>query len=553
MTMTTGPGGPVSRRVADSYVDGLAQLDPGAAQALGRTSDRLWEALGPADVAARAELARTALAALRRGQSPGSEGTDGAEDVLGRALGERLASDLALHDSGFLPGLVAPLASPAHAVLMGLESAAHDPDALLTGLGEVPAALTAYRDRLEATAAQGYVVPARQSRTLAAQLLRWADPEGDDRLGRLLPHGASPHTPELLDRARDACRELAAWLTDVHATRGGDVDAVGAELYRTTSTAFLGTPVDLEQTYAYGWDLLGELTARADALAAELGCASLAEAEALLDARQDGQVTVGPELVAWVEDRMARARELLDGHVLDVPTDSPCEAVLAAPGSGSIYYSPPDPGGTRPGRVVWSTPTGVDRVPVWREVSTVHHEGLPGHHLQHAVTAATGALHPWQRHLCHVHGYAEGWAHYTEGRAHDWGLVDDPGERLGVVLAQRWRAARIVIDMGLHLGYPVPPNAFTTATRWDPSVGVEVLTQAAGCDEETARFEVVRYLGWPGQALAFSTGARLWEDARAVALATGRFDERTFHARALSLGPMGMGPLAQTLEEMARA
>ncbi len=541
------PGGPA--RVADSYVDGLARLDPRAAQALGRRDDRLWAAPGPAEVAARADLARTALDALRTAAPASSP----AEEVLRRALSERLGSDLALHDSGFLPGLVAPLASPAHEVLSGLESAAGDPDAVLEGLAAVPAALRAYRERLDATAADGYVVPARQSRTLAAQLLRWADPQADDRLGALVAGGAAPHTPEVLDGARGACRELAAWLTDVHAARGSEVDAVGADLYRTTSSAFLGTPVDLEQTYAYGWDLLAELTARGEALAAELGCGSVPEAESMLDARAGGQVAVGPDLVAWVEGRMERARELLDGRVVDVPPGSPCEAVLAAPGSGSIYYSPPDAAGTRPGRVVWSTPTGVGRVPVWREVSTVHHEGLPGHHLQHVVTAATDTLHPWQRHLCHVHGYAEGWAHYTEGRAHGWGLVDDPGERLGVVLAQRWRAARIVVDLGLHLGCPVPANAFTTATRWDEHVGVEVLTQAAGCDEETARFEVVRYLGWPGQALAFSTGARLWEEAREAALATGRFDERTFHTEALRLGPMGMGPLRATLEEMARA
>src|SRR5699024_9128686 len=96
-------------------------------------------------------------------------------------------------------------------------------------------------------------------------------------------------------------------------------------------------------------------------------------------------------------------------------------------------------------------------------------------------------------------------------------------------------------------------NGFTQATTWNTEVGVEVLTQAAGCDVETARFEVLRYLAWPGQALAFSTGAKLWEDARNIALATGRFDERSFHSHALSLGPMGMGPLQQTLEELARA
>ncbi|MFK5583459.1 DUF885 domain-containing protein [Serinicoccus sp. LYQ131] len=540
--------------VADRYVDGLARLDPGAARAIGALAQDLWAPLGPEAVQALADLARGTLADLAL-LAP-EQDSPGAPSHLARALTERLGSDLALHDAGFTGGLVAPLASPAHMVMMGLESAAGstDDDAVVSGLGEVPAALQAYAERLAATSADGYTVPALQSRTLAGQLRRWADPERDDRLGALLPGELDDPTRQVLDRAREACRELADWLEQEHAPRGRTQDAVGEDLYRVTSGAFLGTQVDLPETYAYGWSRLAELTREAETIAAELGCAGVAEAEALLDADENGRVRVGPELVGWVEARMERAHDLLDGTIFDVPRGHPCGAVLAAPGSGSIYYSPPDPAGTRGGRVVWSTPTGADTIPTWREVSTVHHEGLPGHHLQHVVTASIEGLHPWQRHLCHVHGYAEGWAHYTEGRAYAWGLLQHPGERLGVVLAQRWRAARIVIDMGLHLGYPIPAdNGFTDATGWSIDVGVDVLTQAAGCDRETATFEVVRYLGWPGQALAFSTGARLWEEARHAALAGGRFTERSFHEQALGLGPMGMAPLRRSLAEMSHA
>lgn len=555
MTATTPAAADLGRpgRVADSYVQGLARLDPGAAQVTGRDSARPWAALGPGAVQERADLARRTLAEL---DESSAQPTSPAGAVLRAALGERLRSDLALHDTGFMPGLVAPLASPAHAVLMGLESA--HPDRRVEGLAQLPEAFRAYTEQLEETAGRGYVVPARQSRTLAAQVRRWADPEGDDRLGALLDGPGTdqdrPRAAAVLAEARAACLELATWLEEVHAPRGATTDAVGPDLYAVTSSAFLGTDVDLEETYAYGWDRLRELTAQAQALAAELGADGLDQAAARLDADPAGRVTVGPALVDWVEDRMSQAADRLQGSVFDIPADSRCGAVLAAPGSGSIYYSPPDPAGTRPGRVVWSTPTGATEVPVWREVSTVHHEGLPGHHLQHVVTMGTETLHPWQRYLCHIHGYAEGWAHYTEGRAQDWGLLQHPGEQLGVVLAQRWRAARIVIDLGLHLGYPIPAgNGFTQATRWTRAVGVEVLTRAAGCDEETARFEVVRYLGWPGQALAFAMGARLWEAAREVAMRRGSLDERSFHMQALALGPMGMAPLRTTLEALTDA
>ena len=206
-----------------------------------------------------------------------------------------------------------------------------------------------------------------------------------------------------------------------------------------------------------------------------------------------------------------------------------------------MFYSAPDPAFTRPGRISWAPPAS-GRTSTWREVTTVHHEGVPGHHLQIATALAETGLHPYQRAMVHVHGYAEGWAHYAERLADEIGLLRDPGERLGMLYGQRWRAARIVIDMGLHLGYPMRDGS-----PWTVADGVELLQNMAGCDETTARFEVDRYLGWPGQALAFRVGARLWQQVRRSAEARPGFDLREFHMRALRLGPMGLGPLREVL------
>ena len=157
-------------------------------------------------------------------------------------------------------------------------------------------------------------------------------------------------------------------------------------------------------------------------------------------------------------------------------------------------------------------------------------------------------LHPWQRAMAHVHGHSEGWAHYAERLADEFGLLRDAGERLGMLYGQRWRAARIVVDMGLHLGFPIPAgNGITTETEWAPEVGTAVLRFAGGLDDATARFEVDRYLGWPGQALAFRVGARVWEQLRAAASARPDFDLKEFHMRALRMGPMGLGPLRAAL------
>ncbi|GAB3932688.1 hypothetical protein GCM10027614_02330 [Micromonospora vulcania] len=156
--------------------------------------------------------------------------------------------------------------------------------------------------------------------------------------------------------------------------------------------------------------------------------------------------------------------------------------------------------------------------------------------------------------LCHVHGYAEGWAHYAERLADEIGLYASPAERLGMLDGQMWRAARVVIDLGLHLGLPIPAgNAFTEQRRhWTPGLAVDFLSRVAGLDVTTARFEVDRYLGWPAQALAFKVGARLWQQTRREAerRAGAAFDRKRFHHTALALGPMGLDPLRARLAEL---
>ncbi len=117
-----------------------------------------------------------------------------------------------------------------------------------------------------------------------------------------------------------------------------------------------------------------------------------------------------------------------------------------------------------------------------------------------------------------------------------------------MLYGQRWRAARIVIDMGLHLG-PADPGRQRVHRRdaLDARARRRRPGRAAGADAATARFEVDRYLGWPAQALAFRVGARLWREVRREAERSPDFDLKDFHMRALRLGPMGLAPLRSLL------
>ncbi|WP_028921921.1 DUF885 domain-containing protein [Pseudonocardia acaciae] len=524
--------------VADRLLAELEPVDPAAAEALGREPYVVMPALAPEDFGRRRDAWQRALASVR-----GS--TDG---VLGLALQERLRSELAMDDAGFTRALLAPLATPVHQVREVFDNLPHVTPDDWQRVGEhlrlVPAALADYAATLREAQAAGHVVARRQVFAVAEQCERWV---GRDDFYR----GLVGPEPGLASAAADATAATAAFAEFLRTEllpRARASDGVGRELYGVTARAFLGDDVDLEETYAFGWDELARLTAEMSSVASELGAGSLDQAAAALDADPSARLSAPDELLAWLQGRVDEVVDAVDGVHFDLPPVARRpECRLSTTTTGVMYYTAPDPSFSRPGRVWWSPPADGTSFP-WRAVTTVHHEAVPGHHLQICVAMAEPSLHPWQRSMAHVHGYVEGWAHYAERLTDELGLLRTPGERLGMLYGQRWRAARIVIDMGLHLGLPIPAgNGLTKATRWTPELGVEVLQKAAGADAATARFEVDRYLGWPAQALAFRVGARLWRQVRAEAERAPGFDLKDFHMRALRLGPMGLGPLRAVL------
>ena len=532
------------RQVADRLVQELAPLDPDAAALLHHETASVMPRLTPEDYAARRAVRERALADLA------ACAADSASDaVLADALSERLASEIMLDECGFTRSLLAPLATPVHQVREVFDSlpreSVQDWDRLIAHLLQVPDALRDYAATLRDSAARGHVAARRQVLAMATQCERWIG--ADDYYGRLAAGRAQdPALAAAADRAIAGTAAFASFLRTELLPLARAVEGVGRETYSVTARAFLGDDVDLDETYAFGWDELARLTAEMQQLATELGAATLDEAAAALDADPRHRLDDPEQLLAWLRTRVVETVEAVDGVHFDLPTAARVpECRLSDASAGVMYYAPPDPAFTRPGRIVW---TPGDAAQIWREVTTVHHEGVPGHHLQIVTALAELDLHPWQRALAHVHGYAEGWAHYSERFCDELGLLRDLGERLGMLYGQRWRAARIVIDMGLHLDLPIPPGTgLTEATRWTPDVAVAVLRTASGAHERAARFEVDRYFGWPAQALAFRIGARLWRAIRDKAQSRPGFDLRTFHMSALRLGPMGLGPLRRAL------
>jgi len=552
------------RLIADRYVAELAAHEPDAAQAAGLPIAGPLADIGPDWLLRKYALQGETLAELDA--VPAEAG----DPTLRAALAERLERERLLFDTGFTPRLVAGLATPVHLIRYAIEGltvtadAAGDElvarlEAVPRGVGQYIDALRWARENADRFSGTG-IAPVRQLDTLADQVELWvaADWFGSVPIDGEVDAATRRRVRDAGDRANTALTELIAVLRDELRPAAPTVDAVGAEVYADLAASMLGARIDIADTYAYGWSELERLVGEARNLAKELrgtGEDPVRSAAVLLDEDPRYRLDGVEAIRSWLEERVGETTDSL-APAFDLPAGiRHVDCVVAEASTGVVYYTPAPPDGSVPSRIVWTIPSGVPVAATWQEVTSVHHEGLPGHHLQFVVTASYPDLHPWQRHLCHIHGYAEGWAHYAEQLADELGLIRDPAERLGLLLGQIWRSVRIVADIGLHTGWAVPSNTLVSETAWTPELAQRMLIDLALVEPHLAGFEVDRYLGWPGQALAFKVGARLWRDARAARAAEDgdAFSLREFHRDALGLGPMGLEPLrAQLLGRSTR-
>jgi uncharacterized protein (DUF885 family) len=281
---------------------------------------------------------------------------------------------------------------------------------------------------------------------------------------------------------------------------------------------------------------------------------SIDDAVVALDADPARNIAGKEAFREWMQELADRAVRELHGAHFDIPQQvRRIECCLAPTSDGSIYYTGPSEDFSRPGRMWWAVPQGIDTFSTWREVTTVYHEGVPGHHLQIGQTAVRAELlNRWQRLLCWCSGHGEGWALYAERLMDELGYLADPGDRLGMLDGQAFRAARVVVDIGMHLELEIPrdnPFGFHPGERWTPQLGWEFMRAHCRVPDENLRFEVNRYLGWAGQAPSYKIGERIWLQARQEARARkgAAFDLRAFHRDALNLGSLGLDPLKAAL------
>lgn len=368
-----------------------------------------------------------------------------------------------------------------------------------------------------------------------------------------------PQLAPRLDAAiHHACRSYAAltdYLERTYRPSARPTDGFGEERYARKARAFLGMTIDLRDTFAWGWEEIHRISERMRKVAAQIKPDAALDAVITLLENDPARCAHGPdELIRFVAERQTRAVEELSGVHFDIPPAvRAVETKLAPPGSTlGAYYVPPSADFSRPG-TIWYSPGNSPLIPLYSEVSTAYHEGFPGHHLQLGVQVSL------EDELSLLHrvvitdfqtGYAEGWALYAERLMDELGYLEKPEYVLGMLACQMMRACRVVLDIGAHLGLRAPVDApYRPGDLIDFDYGAGLLMQVGRMRAPQALSEMTRYLGWPGQAIAYKVGERVMLGLRdEVRSRQGRaFDLKKFHASILSTGAIGLGSLRKLL------
>lgn len=361
-----------------------------------------------------------------------------------------------------------------------------------------PGAADRFAHDLDAALAE-VVVPAfaRFRDLLRDEILPHARP--DDRVGvKFLPDGDRCYRATI---ARHATRALAP--AAIHQTGLDELARIHAEM-RVLGQKQFGTS-DLPTIFARLRTDPSLYFTDADAIEAK-AVATLRRAEAAL-----------PQALGRLPATPCQVRRVPD-HV--------------APYAYVAWYSQPRPNGAKPGEYFVNTYAPTTR-PIYEAEALAFHESVPGHHTQIALSQEDGEMPAFRRHL-YVTAYAEGWALYAEQLANELGLYSGDLDQLGRLSFDSWRAARLVVDTGLH------------DQGWSRAQAVRFFLENTPLAENNVRNEVDRYVTWPGQALGYKLGELEIRRLRAESEAAlgARFDRAAFHDAVLRGGDVPL-PLLQ--------
>ena len=548
--------------LSDDYINSVAQLDPAAATYMGIAGhDHEMTDFSPAGHDARANNDRQTLAKLNALDT--SANSDRlAAGVLRESLeisGEEYDANEHLVSIRVIAGDVDAARSIFD--LMPTDTA-EQWSVIAERMAKVPQAFAGMRESWKLGLDRGVKAQRRQVLASSEQLATWAGRKAAPAFFEQFAESAAavPGAPleQLRKAAKDASLalgETADFLINDYAPQADTRDGVGPERHALARRRFMGMKVEAKDAYEWGWAEVQRIDAEMERVAQEiLPGATLAEVRHFLDTDPSRSIQGEGALRDWLQELMDEAMSfLIDNNHFSIPDSiRTVEAMISPPGgAAAMYYTGPSEDLSRPGRT-WYPTNGRTVFPRWSEPTTAYHEGVPGHHLQVAIaTINSEKLSRFQRNTF-VSGHGEGWALYAERLMDEFGFLENPEYRLGYLYAQAFRAARIVIDTGIHCGFAIPQSSsWHPGEQWTPELMLEFLSARSSSDDEFNRSEINRYLGWPGQAISYKLGERVWLDLRDDAKKKygASFDLRKWHAHALDLGNLGLDLLKS---EMAR-
>lgn len=311
------------------------------------------------------------------------------------------------------------------------------------------------------------------------------------------------------------------------------------------------TEMSAEAIHQLGLERMTELTARADAIFREQGMTGGTVAERLRALGEDkrfiypntdaGKTELIAKLNEQIEEMQRRLPEMF-GRLPKAKVEIRRVPAEIEDGAAGGYYQIPALDGSRPGAYYINQRDTAEN-PSWTLPTLTYHEATPGHHHQIALAQeATGI--PRLRRLPVYSVYTEGWGLYAEQLADEMGVYDgDLFGRLGYLQSYMFRAARLVVDTGLH------------HYRWSREKAISYMNEALGTPEPSNVTEVERYCVWPGQATSYMVGQTRWVATRERARAAlgDKFDIRAFHDTALAAGAMPIDVLGSMIDRWVAA
>ena len=521
--------------ISTRYVDELAAIDPvrGTRMGVDLTSTELTD-YSPAGTERVLELYHRTAAELRAAEP------DDEPERLGKLfLLDSIEGLVGLIEAGEHERQVSILSAPTSSVRVVFDlmpkATPEEVERLTERLRKVPTALGGYRETLGVGLADGRVAPKPSVQAVAEQCATWAEGYFTS-----LPPAAAGAARE----AASAYAELGSWLRSEYLPAASDDLGCGEERYAVWSRFMLGTDLDLDETYQWGWDELARIEAeKATECDRILAGSSYEEARDHLNA-DPAQVLHGADAYRdWLQQISDEATARLNGWQFEIPEPLlRCDIGIPPEGSAAAaYYTPPSEDLSTPGRT-WFPTVGKTEFTMWDQVTIAYHEAVPGHHLQLGMTRLLPLTRAHKLGFHSAHG--EGWALYAERLMDELDLFATPPDRLGFLSSQAFRAVRVVIDIGFHTGRPLPDGR-----SWTFDLASSLLQRHGGYPKPFCDSEVLRYISWPAQATTYKLGERAWLRGRDEARAAqgSSFDLKRWHADALAKGALGLRDLEDEL------